>query len=350
MRELTSRERRILFSLVTEYIATGEPVASGTLCAKYGLELRAASVRSVMVELEQAGYLAQPHTSAGRTPTESALRAFIEALSELNTLPNRELGQLRHRIEQIYGSDAGPAADRLRQTGKVLSELSGTAAVVAASPAEPRKLSQLRFIPTRPRQLLAVLVFADGMVENRYLDVEEPVSQGELERVHNLLGELCEGRSLQALRELLAQGLEDERCRLDALQRRAFQLGQQALRGEPSAAAELVIEGQARLMELPEYADVERLRALARALDAREQLLQLLDKTLQAGAVSVYLGSETGELGGAQLSLVVAPYRVDDHAVGTVGVLGPTRMDYARMMPLVGATAAAISDAMKKSR
>jgi len=335
---------------VTEYIATGEPVASGTLCAKYGLELRAASVRSVMVELEQAGYLAQPHTSAGRTPTEAALRAFIEALSELHTLPSQDLGQLRRRIEQIYGPDADPAVDRLRQTGKVLSELSGTAAVVAASPAEPRKLSQLRFIPTRPQQLLAVLVFTDGMVENRYLDVEEPLTEGDLDRVHNLLGELCTGRSLDALRELLAQELDAERGRLDALQRRAFQLGHQALRNEPRAAAELVIEGQARLMELPEYADVERLRALGRALEARVQLLELLDKTIQAGVVSVYIGSETGELGGAQLSLVVAPYGIDDQAVGTVGVLGPTRMDYARMMPLVGATAAAISDAIKKSR
>jgi heat-inducible transcriptional repressor len=271
-------------------------------------------------------------------------------LSEINELPSRELGQLRHRIEQIYGADASPAVDRLRRTGQVLSELSGTAAVVAASPAEPRKLSQLRFIPTRPRQLLAVLVFADGMVENRYLDVAEPVSESELEQVHNLLGELCGGRSLQALRELLAQGLDDERGRVDALERRAFELGHKALRREPSAAADLVIEGQARLMDLPEYADAERLRALVRALEAREQLLTLLDKTLQAGAVSVYIGSETPELGGAQLSLVVAPYGADDHAVGTVGVLGPTRMDYARMMPLVGATAAAISDAIKKSR
>jgi heat-inducible transcriptional repressor len=350
MRPLTSRERQILFSLVTEYIATGEPVASGTLCAKYGLELRAASVRGVMVELEQAGFLVQPHTSAGRMPTESALRAFIDALSELNQLPGQDIGQIRRRIEQIYGPEAGPAADRLRQTGKVLSELSGAAAVVAAAPTEPRKLAQLRFIRTRPQQLLAVLVFADGMVENRYLDVDEPVGESELEQVHNLLGELCQGRTLPAVREMLAQGLEDERQQLDALQRRAFALGHQALRGQPRATAELVIEGQSRLMELPEYSDVERLRALGRALEAREQLLELLDKTLEAGAVSVYIGSETGELGGAQLSLVVAPYGADEQPEGTVGVIGPTRMDYARMLPLVGATAAAISDAIKKSR
>jgi len=187
-------------------------------------------------------------------------------------------------------------------------------------------------------------------VENRYLDIDEPISPSELERVHNLLAEVAEGRSLRALRETLAQGVEGERGRLDALPQRAYDLGNRALRRDPGVTGELVIEGQSRLMALPEYTDVDRLKALIRAFEDREQLVALLDKTIEAGTVSVYVGSERDELGSAQLSLVVAPYRENGEAVGTVGVLGPTRMDYGRMMPLVDATAAAISDAIKKSR
>ena len=342
MSGLTGRGRKILFAVVTEYIGTGHPVGSRTLSRKYGIDLSAATIRNVLADLEDTGYLKQPHTSAGRVPTELALRAFILALTDFAVIPREQKQTMRERFDEIF-SERGVGNTGLREAGQFISELTGAAAIVAASPSETRKLAQLRFIRTKPNQLLAVLVFSDGMVENRYVTVEEPFNDADLERIHNLLADVVEGRTLAALRELFARRLAHDRLEVDELRRQAFDLGQKALQDLPRD--EVVIEGSARLMELPEYADVDRLKKLVLALEEREYLLGLLDKTIDAGTITVYLGNETPELGEADLSLVAAPY--GDQG-GTVGVLGPTRMDYARMMPLVDATAAAITAALKK--
>ena len=165
MSDLSHRARKILFSVITEFIATGDPVGSRTLARKYGLDLSAASVRNVLADLEEAGYLKQPHTSAGRIPTDRALRLFIDALMELRTVSPEEHARIGQRFAEIYALSEDP----LRETGKLLSELSGTAAVVARRHSEMRALSQLRFILTKSNQFFVVLVFADGTVENRFI-------------------------------------------------------------------------------------------------------------------------------------------------------------------------------------
>ena len=215
MSELPNRARKILFAVVTEFIATGEPVGSRTLAKKYGLDLSAASIRNVLADLEEGGYLLQPHTSAGRVPTDRALRAFIDTLMEVRALPPEEQAKLGARFAEIYAL----ANDPLREAGRYLSELSGQAAVVAAPRTELRTLAQLRFIPTRPGQLLAVLVFSDGTVENRFIQVEVPVDEPELGRVHNLLADVIEGRTLGEVRDLFARRLADDRVAIGALRR-----------------------------------------------------------------------------------------------------------------------------------
>ncbi len=353
MSALSTRQRRVLFCLVAEHIATGKPVSSRTLARRYDLELSAATIRNVLADLEEAGLLVQPHTSAGRQPTERALRLFIEVLTEFDEVSPANRRRLQARVEEIYGATAGGRRLRLRETGKLLSELSGAAAVVASSQADRRKLVQLRFIPTRQKQLLAVLVFSDGLVENRFFNVQTALSEAELTRVHNLLAGVVEGQTLGALRRLFARGLDDERVRLDALRRRAFDLGHEALRdGSGGGEEAVIIEGRSRLMEMPEYGDVESLRKLVAALEDRAHLVELLDRTIGAGAVTVYIGSEAGELGDgeADLSLIAAPFGDPEDVSGTVGVLGPKRMDYARMVPLVEATAATISKVIKAGR
>jgi len=347
MKGITARGRKILFAAVTEYIATGNPVGSRTLSRKYALELSPATIRNVLSDLEDTGLLHQPHTSAGRVPTERALRAFIEALTDFHEIPLPQKADMRQELGEIFAK-RNLGAEALRRTGQYLSELSGAAAVVAVAPKDVRVLSQLRFIVTKPDQLLAVLVFDDGMVENRYVQLDEPMNETGLLRVHNLLADVVEGRSLTALRDLFKKRLDDDRSEVDLLRRSAFDLGQKALIGLTGGAGQVVIEGSARLMDLPEYGDVERLKKLVVALEDRAHLVGLLDQTMGAGAVSVYIGSETGEFGEAELSLVVAPYGDEGSSAGTVGVLGPTRMDYAKMMPLVSATAAAITAALKR--
>jgi heat-inducible transcriptional repressor len=344
MADLPHRNRKILFAVVTEFISSGAPVGSRTLARKYGLDLSAASIRNVLADLEETGYLKQPHTSAGRVPTDQALRIFIDTLMEVRNVAPEDQKKMGERFAEIYSR----AEDPLREAGRYLSELSGAAAVVAAPKKELRALSQLRFIPTRPGQLLAVLVFSDGSVENRFVPIEGPIDDAELTRVHNLLADVIEGRSLGEVRDLFARRLADDRVVLDALRRRAFELGSRAI---PDVASrdQLVIEGQARLIDLPEYADAGRLKKLVLALEEREELVSLLDRTLEAGAVTVFVGSETGDLGGGELSLVIAPYAERGRIAGTVGVIGPTRMDYAKVMPLVDATAAAITDAIARA-
>jgi heat-inducible transcriptional repressor len=342
MADLPLRTRKILFAVVTEFIASGGPVGSRTLARKYGLDLSAASIRNVLADLEEDGYLKQPHTSAGRVPTDQALRLFIDTLMEVRAVSPEDQRKMGQRFAEIYAS----AEEPLRAAGRYLSELTGAAAVIAAPRRELRSLSQLRFIPTRPGQLLAVLVFSDGAVENRFVPVEAPISESDLLRIHNLLADVIEGRTLGEVRDLFARRLAEDRVALDALRRTAFELGSRAM---PDAQSRdpVVIEGQARLIDLPEYTDVARLKRVVLALEERADLVNLLERTLSAGAVTVFVGSEAGELGGGELSLVVAPY-ADGRAAGTVGVLGPTRMDYAKVMPLVDATANALSEALSR--
>jgi heat-inducible transcriptional repressor len=344
MPDLPLRTRKILFAVVTEFIASGGPVGSRTLARKYGLDLSAASIRNVLSDLEEDGYLKQPHTSAGRVPTDQALRLFIDTLMEVRVISPEEQRKMGARFAEIYAR----ADDPLREAGRYLSELSGAAAVIAAPRRELRSLAQIRFIPTRPGQLLAVLVFSDGTVENRFVPVESPLSESELLRVHNLLADVIEGRTLGEVRDLFARRLAEDRVAFDALRRRAFELGSRAM-PDLQSRDPLVIEGQARLIDLPEYTDVARLKKVVLALEERADLVGLLDRTLAAGSVTVFVGSETGDLGGGELSLVVAPYADHGRVAGTVGVLGPTRMDYAKVMPLVDATATAMSEALTRN-
>ena len=346
---LSHRSRKILFAAVTEYIATGTPVGSRTLSRKYAIELSPATIRNVLADLEEAGFMTQPHTSAGRVPTERALRAFIEALVEFQEVTAAEKRTMSDHFEDIFANVRARHDDMLRRTGQVVSDIAGAAAVVALSPADTRKLNQMRFIPTTPGRLLAVLVFSDGAVENRYVDALPDVGARELERIHNLLSDVVEGRTLGAVTELFRRRLADGRDEVDQLRRKAFDLGHRAVSDVSRGADEVVIAGAAQLIDLPEYTDAQQLKKLMEALEDRAHLVDILDKVVEAGSVTVYIGSEA-ELGEAGLSLVVAPYSDGGDTAGTVGVLGPTRMDYARIVPLVDATAAAISAAIKKGR
>lgn len=347
MSELSPRARKILFAVVNEYIETGLPVGSRTLSKAHGVELSAASIRSVLADLDDAGLLSQPHTSAGRVPTDRAIRLFIDTLMHVKAVPAGERAQLDARVAAIFAQSDDPRRD----SGRLLSELAGGAAVIAPPRVKTRTLGQLRFIPTRRDQLLAVLVFQDGTVENRFLTIDNAIAESELTRVHNLLADVVEGRTLGEVRELFVRRLADERSELDALRKRAFELGEKATApmrragiGAKADPHEVVIEGQARLLDLAEYGEPARLKRLLLALEEREEILVLLDKMLEAGAATVFIGSETGDLAGGQLSLVAAPYS-ENGQPGAVGVLGPTRMDYAKVVPIVGATAAALTGA-----
>lgn len=336
MSELSLRARQILYAAVTEFVATGEPVGSRTL-SKRGIELSPASIRNVLSDLEEAGFLHQPHTSAGRVPTDKAFRFFIDALMEVQKLSKFEDDMIRSRL-----LDLPPNQNFLRETGRLLSELTNTAAVVVAPRAETLTLKHLRFIRTLPGEILAVLVMSNGEVQNRFLRAQ--VDEDTLTRIHNLLDDVSEGRTLGELSELFARRLQSERVQHDSLRKQAFELGEAAvanLGGDRSV--EVVIEGRAKLLEQIDFADTTGMKGVVSALDETERLVHLLEETLAAEGATVVVGREAGELGGGQLAFVRASYTNGGKSSGTVGVIGPTRMDYPKVLPLVEATASAVS-------
>ncbi len=341
MAELSPRGKQILYACITEFVATGEPVGSRTL-SKRGIELSPASIRNVLSDLEELGYLVQPHTSAGRVPTDKAFRLFVDAMMEVRQLTDAENLHLMQRFSEIE-----PGPNFLRETGRLLSELTGTAAVVVSPKAETMTLKHLRFIRTLPGELLAVVVMMNGTVQNRFLKAD--VSEDELTKIHNLLDDVIEGRSLGELRDLFMRRLQSENVQADEVRKRAFELGEAAVNAADTGA-DVVIEGRAKLLGLPEFAShAAGLKDVVSALDEGQAILRLLDATLAAPGTTVVVGHEAGDLAGGQLSIVSASYRsTQGRAGGSVGVIGPTRMDYPKVVPLVTATANAMSSIIER--
>jgi heat-inducible transcriptional repressor len=342
MYELSVRARQVLYHCVTEYVATGEPVGSRTLAKKSGLDLSPASIRNVLADLEESGYLHQPHTSAGRVPTDRAFRLFVDALMQVRALTTDEEAAIREKFASLE-----PGQNVMRETGKLLSELTGTAAVVVAPRREMLVLKQLRFLRTGPDEVLAVLIMQNGSTQNRFL--RAVVTESELQDMHGLLDDVVEGRTLGDLRDLFSRRLNGERLREDETRRRAFQLGGAAVEEAAGGEADVVIEGQERLLEKPEFGAADDVRRLVTALDAREKLVKLLDLAMHEKAGHIVVGGEVSELGGGSLAIVGAPYTTRGQPAGTVGVIGPTRMDYPRVLPLVAATASAMSAYMQRA-
>jgi heat-inducible transcriptional repressor len=338
--DLTSRSRRILYAVLAEYISTGEPVGSRKLARRYGINLSPASVRNVLADLEEGGYLAQPHTSAGRVPTDRGFRVFVDALVQMREVTTEDRQAIVTRMRQL---DPG-RDDVMREAGRLLSTLTGAAAVLTAPRLDEERLAQLRFIPLRPGQLLAVLVTRSGVVQNRAVPVAEELPVNELERLNNYLGELVAGRTLEELRTEVARQMENERSDYHLLQDRAADLLGHASRAAQDVPTQMVIEGQGRLFDRPEFTNVDKVRGYLRAFEDKERLLVLLDRTLAAGGVRVLIGAETELEDLADVSVVAAHYGEAGAPGGSLGVIGPTRMDYAKVVPLVGFTAQVLSD------
>ncbi len=335
---LNARARRILYAVVTEYVATGEPVGSRKLARRYGFNLSPATIRNVLADLEEAGLLQQPHTSAGRVPTASGYRLFIDALVQMRELSEAEQRRVR---ERLAGMD--PVRDDVvAEVGRLLASFAGAAAVVAAPPPERSALSGLHFLPLDSARVLAVLVTRDGAIEHRVVAVEEPPERESLQRLNNFLAELAPGRTLAELREVLAERLEGSRAQAERLRTVAAALVGAAAEGD--ARPRMAIEGQELLFERPEFSDVEKVRSYLRTLEEHERLLDLLERTLQSSGVQVLIGEEAqlGELD--DVSIVGAPFGTPHGGSGVLGVIGPSRMDYARVVPLVGFAARCMSE------
>jgi heat-inducible transcriptional repressor len=357
MADLNHRARKILQAVVQEFLHTGEAVGSRTITRRHGIELSPATVRNVMADLEELGLLRQPHTSAGRVPTDTGLRLFIDSLLKVRSLSGKEREDMRAR----FGLQGADVDDAMQRTSRFLSELSQQAAVLITPLPERQRLEQIEFVRLRDKKLLAVLVSEGGHVENKLVTVADDPDDGAIERVNNYLGGLVASlgeRTLEDVRAAVLAELGKEKNQVDALAAQALRLGQEAL--APSADAlgerEVIVAGSARLVEAtsgaaPESAaNLEKVRALLQALEEKETIVRLLDRTLQADGIQVWLGAETPFAAVGDLSVVAAGYGPEERTVGTIAVIGPMHMNYSKVIPLVDFTAELISELLAGRR
>jgi heat-inducible transcriptional repressor len=347
---LTERAQHLLRVLVESYIREGQPVGSRNLSRDSGLNLSAATVRNVMADLEEYGFVTSPHTSAGRVPTDKGYRFFVDTLLRQRQRPDdvHMLNELNQRLEQE--ADRDPKA-LVAVASQMLSSLTHLAGVVTIPRQPHQSLSQIEFLPLSESRVLAVMVINGRDVQNRIVHLERYYSAEELRRAANFLNQQFGGKELAQIRLDIVEELTQAGETLNQLMRDAIRVAQQAVgesnhQGEP----EYVIAGETNLMEFAELSNVEKLRRLFDAFTSKRDILHLLDQSLGAEGVQIFIGQESGYQILDNCSLVTAPYALDNETVGVLGVIGPTRMAYDRVIPIVDVTARLLGSALNSRR
>jgi len=340
------RARQLLRTLISRYIRDGAPVGSQTLARHAGLDVSPATIRNILAELEEVGLLSSPHASAGRVPTAQGYRLFVDSLLQPRPLPESELARLRQELPAGSGTQA-----LLGNASELLSAMSHFVGVVSVPRRETFAFRHIDFVPLEGGRVLAILVFADNDVQNRILQARRPYTAGELERVANYLNRQFAGRPVAEIRAELLRELKAARNEMETLLSHSVELAEQAL-GDPaegpgSHSEGVVLAGQTRLMGVQDLSDLERLRELFEAFARKQEILQLLERTLRAPGVRIFIGEETGIAPLAGMSLVTAPYAAGDRPLGVLGVIGPSRMAYDRVIPMVQAAADVLGAALK---
>jgi heat-inducible transcriptional repressor len=343
LRELDDRSREIFRRIVDTYLETGEPAGSRNIARMLTSPLSPASVRNVMADLERAGLIFAPHTSAGRLPTDRGLRFFVDAMLEIGDLTSAE----RSAIDaQVRAGGSGKSMEEvLTEASQLLSGLSRGAGVVVTSKLDMR-LKHVEFVRIEPTRGIVVLVGENGSVENRLIDLPPDLPAAALAEASNYLNSIVRGRTLTEVRADIERQSAEKRQELDALTQRLVEAGLASWAAAPGdRPSTLIVRGRANLLEdLRAADDLERIRSLFDELEADRDLIQLLGLTDAGDGVRIFIGSENKLFGLSGSSLIVSPYRdSDQHVVGVVGVIGPTRLNYARVVPMVDYTARVVS-------
>ncbi len=334
---LSERCQKILEAIIEEYIATAQPVGSRSITMNHAINLSPASVRSVMAELEDLGYLSSPHTSAGRIPTEKGYRFYVDSLLRVSDLDSHSKDQ----IEQHYRKHGLQMADVLREASRALSTVSHYTGLVMVPRLRTTVFRHIEFVKLSARQLLAVFVTQSGLVQNRLITSDEELSPRDLEQITNYLNRTMAGKSIQEAQVQIVLEMAQEKALYDILLQRAFKLSSAALADESNG--DVIIEGTSHFLEQPEFADLQGMKRIVRAFEQKSLLIELLDRSLYTQGVQVMIGSETEcqELAGC--SLITAAYSGKRGTLGSLGVIGPNRMPYSTIIPIVDYTASLLS-------
>jgi heat-inducible transcriptional repressor len=339
--DIGARAKKILHAVVSEYLATGDPVGSETVTRRYGLEVSPATVRTVMSDLEEQGLLRHTHTSAGRIPTDRGLRYYVDTLLRVRSLSQTEKEGIRERLA-VAPSDL---QDVMQRTTRLLRELSHLAVVVQAPRPESDAISHLEFVRLRENTLLAVIATASGQIQNKLVTAEFPLSASDLDQINNYLNSLVAGLTLAEVRARIAKQADDERIANNQVLAQALALANAAVPADPAGSL-LLVDGQSNLLTATE--DVDRAKRVMRALEEKDLLVKLLDRTLAAPGICVFIGAEANLPDLTDVSVVATSYGSEGRPLGTIGVIGPSRMNYSKVIPLVDFTAEVITEALPK--
>lgn len=337
---LSERNKAILLAIVHSHIATAEPVGSRTVSKNYDLGLSPATIRNTMADLEEMGLLAQPHTSAGRIPTDQGYRVYVDNLVNIPPLSKAET---KH-IDQSLKENLTEFAQIMETTSKMLSVISRQAGLVFLPKLSSSVFKHIEFIRMRSNQALAIFVTESGLVHNKIIELDEDISQDKLESISHYLNQEFAGMTLREIRHRVQEMMRKEKEEYDNLLKKAIQLSQRTFSDQTDLAGEIYLGGTVNILDQPEFAsNIEKMKAIFKAFEEKSNLIKLLDKCIEGEGIRILIGSESMIEEMQDCSLVTHAYKFGDKTVGTLGIIGPKRMEYPRIIAIVDYTAKAVS-------
>ena len=337
---LSDRAEILLQALIRRYVDGGEPVGSRTLSKENGIELSAATIRNVMADLENLGLIHAPHTSSGRVPTRLGYRVFVDTMLKIKPLEGQALDEISDNLQE--GRDPSQLVEL---ASDLLSQITQFAGVVLLPGGQYVRLKQIEFLRLSASRVLAILVTDDGRVQNRVLLTDREYSPSELVEATNFFNSTYSGQSLSHVRRGLLRDMQHYSDEMSQIMRTAVEMAQPLL-DDNDSPEDFIVSGETNLMAIPDFSELQKLREIFDAFKAKQDLLELLDKSMQAKGVSIFIGEESGYNALTDCSIVTAPYESDGLCVGVLGVVGPTRMPYEKIIPVVDVTARVLGHAL----
>ncbi len=340
MAEISERARILLKTLVERHIRDGQPVGSRTLLEEAGLPVSAATIRNVMSDLEEKGYLHSPHTSAGRVPTALGYRLFVDTLLQVRPLDDEALSRMRAELNPDKS-----ASDLVQTASALLSSITAQAGLVTVPRQEAHQLRQVEFLPLSGDRVLVILVINEREVQNRIIHTQRPFTEAQLRDAAAMVNQRFAGQPLRLVKERILREMEDARSRIDSYLQASLDLANQALDQEQEGD-DCVVVGESRLLDYATPEEMFQLRGLFETFEKKKDLLHLLERCSRAQGIQIFIGEEAGYKVFGNYSVITAPYNDGDRILGVLGVIGPQRMAYERVIPIVDVTARMLSSAL----
>jgi len=347
MENLNSRQELLLKALIESFISDGQPVGSTKLSKTSDIGISSATIRNVFTDLEDLGYIYSPHKSAGRVPTELAYRMFVDKMIKVQPVNNKLIDKLKLNLTKGV-----ERKNIVKKTNEILSNITELTGIISLPTHKNTELKQIDFLRLGDNKILAILINKSNDVENKIIDLDKNYTPSELQQAANYLNSIISGQSIHHIRKILLNELDEMRKDMNSIMSSAINFGKQLFLESDEAQIndDLIVSGQTKLMNCDELSDIDKLKTLFEAFNEKNNILHLLDKSISSKGVKIFIGAESGYNVLDDCSIISAPYKFDDDVVGVLGVIGPKRMAYERVIPIVDITAKLLSDALKSSK